>query len=75
MHLLSLESVSRDFDVAAMAEPRARARAAPPARRGPRLFEISKGETLALVGESGCGKSTVARLIAGLYAPTEGHIA
>jgi peptide/nickel transport system ATP-binding protein len=37
-------------------------------------FEISKGETLALVGESGCGKSTVARLIAGLYTPTEGRI-
>jgi predicted ABC-type transport system involved in lysophospholipase L1 biosynthesis ATPase subunit len=29
---------------------------------------------LALVGESGCGKSTVARLIAGLYSPTEGRI-
>jgi peptide/nickel transport system ATP-binding protein len=37
-------------------------------------FEVSKGETLALVGESGCGKSTVARLIAGLYAPSEGRI-
>ena len=32
-------------------------------------FEVSRGETLALVGESGCGKSTVARLIVGLYAP------
>ncbi len=35
---------------------------------------ISKGETLALVGESGCGKSTVARLIVGLYRPTRGQI-
>jgi peptide/nickel transport system ATP-binding protein len=35
-------------------------------------FEIRKGETLALVGESGCGKSTVARLLVGLYAPTRG---
>lgn len=35
-------------------------------------FEIEKGSTLALVGESGCGKSTVARLLVGLYAPTRG---
>ncbi|WP_119421538.1 ABC transporter ATP-binding protein [Desertibaculum subflavum] len=37
-------------------------------------FEISKGETFSLVGESGCGKSTVARLIVGLYPPTDGSI-
>ena len=37
-------------------------------------FELRRGETLALVGESGCGKSTVARLIVGLYAPTHGRI-
>jgi peptide/nickel transport system ATP-binding protein len=35
-------------------------------------FEIEKGQTLALVGESGCGKSTVARLLVGLYAPRAG---
>jgi peptide/nickel transport system ATP-binding protein len=35
-------------------------------------FTIAKGRTLALVGESGCGKSTVARLLVGLYAPTRG---
>ncbi len=35
-------------------------------------FDIAKGTTLALVGESGCGKSTVARLLVGLYAPTRG---
>jgi peptide/nickel transport system ATP-binding protein len=35
---------------------------------------IDQGETLGLVGESGCGKSTVARLIVGLYAPTRGSI-
>jgi peptide/nickel transport system ATP-binding protein len=37
-------------------------------------FAIRRGETLSLVGESGCGKSTVARLICGLYAPTAGSI-
>lgn len=37
-------------------------------------FEIARGETLGLVGESGCGKSTVARLIVGLHAPTGGSI-
>ena len=35
-------------------------------------FDIEKGTTLALVGESGCGKSTVARLLVGLYTPTRG---
>ena len=35
-------------------------------------FEIARGQTLALVGESGCGKSTVARLLVGLYEPTRG---
>lgn len=36
-------------------------------------FDIERGQTLALVGESGCGKSTVARLLVGLYAPTRGQ--
>ena len=36
-------------------------------------FDIERGQTLALVGESGCGKSTVARLLVGLYAPTRGR--
>ena len=76
MPLLKLESVSRDFDVSAPwlnrvieREPRRILRAVDRVS-----FEVSKGETLALVGESGCGKSTVARLIAGLYAPSEGRI-
>ena len=37
-------------------------------------FEINRGETLALVGESGCGKSTVARMLVGLYGLTRGDI-
>ena len=37
-------------------------------------FSIARGKTLALVGESGCGKSTVARLLVGLYPPTRGEL-
>jgi peptide/nickel transport system ATP-binding protein len=76
MHLLKLESVSRDFDVSRPwlnrvieGEPRRLLRAVDRVS-----FEVRPGETLALVGESGCGKSTVARLIVGLYAPTEGRL-
>jgi peptide/nickel transport system ATP-binding protein len=76
MHLLKLESVSRDFDVSRPwlnrvleGEPRRLLRAVDRVS-----FEVQPGETLALVGESGCGKSTVARLIVGLYAPSEGRL-
>ena len=37
-------------------------------------FTINRGETLSLVGESGCGKSTVARVICGLYKPSRGSV-
>ena len=74
--LLELSGVSRTFDVS------------PPwlnrvLERKPRVLlravesvdlAIRRGETLGLVGESGCGKSTVARLITGLYPPTRGTI-
>jgi peptide/nickel transport system ATP-binding protein len=76
MALLELEKVSRDFDVSRPwlnrmieREPRRILRAVDQVS-----FALDKGETLALVGESGCGKSTVARLIVGLYRPTEGRV-
>ena len=76
MPLLNLSGVSRDFDVSRPwlnrvieHEPRRVLRAVDKVS-----FELAAGETLALVGESGCGKSTIARLIAGLYPPTEGRI-
>ncbi len=37
-------------------------------------FRLGRGETLALVGESGCGKTTLARTVALLYPPTAGSV-
>ncbi len=52
-----------------------------PARHGPPVravdgvsLMVSPGETLGLVGESGCGKSTVARAVVGLQPPTGGSV-
>ena len=74
--LLRLTEVSRDFDVSRPwlnrvleGTPQQWLRAV-----DGMSFELRRGETLALVGESGCGKSTVARLIVGLYQPTSGRI-
>jgi peptide/nickel transport system ATP-binding protein len=74
--LLRLEDVGRDFDVSRPwlnrvleGAPRQLLHAVDGVS-----FEVRKGETFALVGESGCGKSTIARLIVGLYAPSRGRI-
>src|SRR3990170_1441116 len=37
-------------------------------------FDVRRGETLGLVGESGCGKSTTGRVILQLYQPTSGAV-
>ena len=37
-------------------------------------FDIPEGKSLALVGESGCGKTTTGKLLSRLYTPTAGHI-
>jgi len=74
--LLKLEGVGRDFDVSRPwlnrvleGLPRQLLRAVDSV-----TLDVRRGETMALVGESGCGKSTVARLIVGLYRPSRGRI-
>ena len=74
--MLEAEDLARYFDVSRPALQRLVARES---RRILRAvdgvsFAIPKGTTLSLVGESGCGKSTVARLVVGLYEPTRGRV-
>ncbi len=74
--LVQVDNIGKVFDVSAPWLNRV-------LERQPRLllhavdgvsFEIRRGETLALVGESGCGKSTVARLLVGLYRSSTGSV-
>jgi peptide/nickel transport system ATP-binding protein len=74
--MLQVECAGRDFDVSRPwlnrvleGLPRRSLRAVDGVS-----FSIRKGETLGLVGESGCGKSTVARMIVGLHPPSRGRI-
>ncbi|MGM0561731.1 MAG: ABC transporter ATP-binding protein [Pseudomonadota bacterium] len=74
--LVSVQGLSKYFDVSPpfltrvlQGRPRRALRAVDDVS-----FDIPHGSTFSLVGESGCGKSTVARLLVGLYQPTQGEI-
>jgi ABC-type glutathione transport system ATPase component len=68
--LLAVDGLVRDFPLG-----RARRRGGPVVRAVDGVsFTVARGETLALVGESGAGKSTVARLVLRLDDPTAGSI-
>ena len=74
--LLEVNDLARHFDVSPPALERFlrnKGRVAVKALDGV-SFTIKRGETFALVGESGCGKTTVARCIVGLHQPTAGNI-
>jgi peptide/nickel transport system ATP-binding protein len=74
--LVALHDVGRDFDVSKPWLNRVVERAPRQLLRAVDDFslEVRAGQTVALVGESGCGKSTVARLIVGLFPPSRGRI-
>jgi peptide/nickel transport system ATP-binding protein len=74
--LLRVENLTRHFDVSPPLLTRllsGAGRATLKAVDGV-SFAIPRGRTFSLVGESGCGKSTVARLVVGLYQPTRGTV-
>ncbi len=74
--ILEVNDLERHFDVSPPALERLlrkKGRAAVKAVNGV-SFTIRRGETFSLVGESGCGKTTIARCIVGLYRPTAGNI-
>jgi peptide/nickel transport system ATP-binding protein len=74
--LIEVEDAARWFDVSAPWLERVLARKPKTLLRAVDgvSFTIQRGETLALVGESGCGKSTIARLLVGLYPLTRGRV-
>ena len=74
--VLVAEHVTRLFDVSRPWLQRVMSREAKQSLRAVDdvSFSIAKGKTLSLVGESGCGKSTIARLAVGLYPPSEGQM-
>ena len=67
--LLALRDVSHEFPVRQGLSRRRRLKAVDGV-----TLDVRPGEVLAIVGESGCGKTTLARLMLGLYQPTRGDV-
>ena len=67
--LLNVQGLVKRFPVALSAHPQADVRAVDDV-----TFNVSQGETLAIVGEPGCGKSTLARLLMHLIPPDAGVV-
>ena len=69
--ILQVEAIAKTFVVrrSLLGRPMASVRAVDDVS-----FDLSPGETLALVGESGCGKSTVGRLVMRLLEPSGGRV-
>ena len=74
--MLEVQNVARHFDVSKPILQRLIAREGKRTLRAVDgiSFDIPTGTTLSLVGESGCGKSTVARLVVGLYGASFGRV-
>ncbi|WP_380676109.1 ABC transporter ATP-binding protein [Salinigranum sp. GCM10025319] len=67
--LLAVEDLTKHFDTSGLIGSE------PPVRAVDGVsFEIDRGETLGLIGESGSGKSTIAKTIIGIHEPTSGRI-
>ena len=75
-HMLEVENLAKYFDVSKPLLARVIERLPRQALKAVDgvSFRIKPGQTFSLVGESGCGKSTVAKLIVGLHKPTRGII-
>ena len=66
-------NLSKEFDVKVKTDGKVKVRKTLKAVDGINIH-VNKGETLGIVGESGCGKTTTAKLLLGLYEPTKGQI-